>query len=91
MNAKVIADVMHGVVDDGLVAKARATQAEKDAERQAREIEDGIAYRKSEAGDELYAALIEALPLLKGHQETPERAARYQRAVAAIALADNGK
>lgn len=39
------------------------------------------------AAPELLAALKLALPLLKGHQETPERKARYEAAIAAIAKA----
>jgi hypothetical protein len=36
---------------------------------------------------ELLAALESAMPMLKGHQETPEKKARYAAAVAAIAKA----
>jgi hypothetical protein len=35
----------------------------------------------------LLAALESAMPMLKGHQETPEKKARYAAAVAAIAKA----
>lgn len=39
------------------------------------------------AAPDLLDALKAALPLLKGHQETPERKARYEAAMAAIAKA----
>lgn len=39
------------------------------------------------AAPDLLAALESALSLLKGHQETPEKKARYAAAVAAIAKA----
>lgn len=40
---------------------------------------------------DLLAALQSALPLLRGHQETPERVARYERAISAITKATGGK
>ena len=40
------------------------------------------------AAPELLAALKSALPMLKGHQETPERVARYEAAAAAISKAE---
>jgi hypothetical protein len=39
--------------------------------------------------DNLLAALKATLPLLKGHQETPEKVARYSNALAAIAEIEN--
>jgi hypothetical protein len=40
------------------------------------------------AAPDMLAALRDALPLLKGHQESPEKAERYQNALAAIAKAE---
>jgi hypothetical protein len=43
------------------------------------------------AAPDLLASLLEALPLIHGHQETPHRRERYERAAAAIAKATGGR
>lgn len=44
--------------------------------------------RLAAAAPDLLSALKVALPILKGHQESPDRAARYENAAAAIAKAE---
>jgi hypothetical protein len=76
------------VYDDGDVKPVIAT-VHNDNTSDAQFLADGaLIVRAVNAHDALVAALRECVPFCKGHQETPEKAARYQRVLTALAKAE---